>query len=45
MTGGYRISKAIQASNGFASGKTYSILVIYALSSSNRRQTFHFTVT
>ena len=45
ITGVYRISKAIQAANGFSAGKLYSVVTMYALSSSNRRQTFTFMVT
>ena len=43
-TGGYYVSQSITAAGGFESGKTYAVLVTYAISSAARRQTFTFTV-
>lgn len=44
ITGVYKISKAIEASSGFASGQQYNIIVNYAIATSARTREFTFGV-
>jgi hypothetical protein len=45
VTGAYILSHAITSDAGFAAGKTYTVLVSYQISASQRRQWFTFTVS
>ena len=45
VDGAYYISIDCTAANGFAAGGKFSVLVSYAMSASNRRQSFTFVVT
>ena len=44
QTGVYRVSKAINASDGFAAGGFYDVLVSYEMSASARNKLFRFGV-
>lgn len=44
ITGVYKVSRAINAADGFASGQSYNVIANYAISSTARTREFTFGV-